>query len=162
MAEITIVGNVGQEPVRKTTAKGDPMLTLSVAENTRRRDANGTWGDGPTSWYDIVVFGTIADHAGRSLHSGDRVIVKGTQEVQTYVTKAGGTGKRIQVKAASIGHDLLFVTTLATRTTAPKAAPASATPADEWANPMADVVPETGEVVGEYLPDEEPDWMHAA
>lgn len=165
MTEITIIGHIGQEPARRTTSKGDAMLTLSVATSSRVRDASGTWSDGPTSWYDVAVYGALAVHAGTSLHRGERVIVRGSLQVKTYQSKTGGTAKSIEVKADSIGHDLLFATTVATRAAAAATEPAAeAATSDEWARPMAGaaVVPETGEVVDDYLPEHEPDWMHAA
>jgi single-strand DNA-binding protein len=63
-----------------------------------------------TEFFDITVFGDQAEHACQSLAKGDRVVLVGTGEIETWVDSEGKerTTKRILVNA--IGPDLRWKT----------------------------------------------------
>ncbi|MBB2974584.1 single-strand DNA-binding protein [Microbacterium endophyticum] len=107
---ITITGNI-TEPERRETNGGVAVTTFRLARTERRYDREkSTWADGVTSWFTVSVFRTLADHAYRSLHRGDRVIVHGRLRLREWDT---GTKKGVsaEVEAEAIGPDLLWGTT---------------------------------------------------
>ena len=80
---IVIVGRLGFEPSFKTTKTGSSMCKLSVAVNIG-------WGQNrKTDWYDVFVFGKLADTCKNKLSKGDVVCASGTLSLRTYDAKDG-------------------------------------------------------------------------
>lgn len=107
---ITVVGRIGQEPELRTTAKGQEVLNFSVATNERRRAVDGTWSDGPTSWFRIAAWGTLARNAQLSFHRGQRVVVHGVLRVTEFQSQTGGRSQSAELRATALGHDLTWGT----------------------------------------------------
>lgn len=61
-----------------------------------------------TQYYDLVAFGSLAEHASTSLQKGDRVICFGEGSTDHWTDRLGGerTGKKITLEG--IGPDLRF------------------------------------------------------
>lgn len=115
---ITLIGNIATEPIFKTTPGGMQILSFRLATNERRFDeASKTWIDGEANWYSVSVFRKLAQHASASLRKGERVIVKGRLRLRRWESD-GRQGIAAEINADSIGHDLLFGTTVFTRTAA--------------------------------------------
>ena len=49
--QITIVGNITDDPELRYTANGAAVANFRVAHSTRIRDAAGNWTDGDTSFF---------------------------------------------------------------------------------------------------------------
>jgi single-strand DNA-binding protein len=112
---VTLVGSLGNEPELRTTQQGGEVLNFRLATNERKRNADGTWVDGPTSWFRVAVWGTLGRNALASLHKGQRVVVQGTLRIAEFTAESGGTTRTAEVKAHAIGHDLAFGTSAFTR-----------------------------------------------
>lgn len=113
---ITLIGNIATDPIFKTTPGGVQILSFRLATNERRfDDASKTWLDGEANWYSVSAFRRLAQHASASLHKGERVIVKGKLRLRRWESE-GRQGMAAEINADSIGHDLLFGTTVFTRT----------------------------------------------
>lgn len=119
---VTLRGTIGQEPERKSTDKGD-VLNFTLAVNERIRNQDGSWSNGPTSWYRVNVWGALMRNASVSLHKGHPVVVQGNLRVSEYTTQSGATGKSVDLRASAIGHDLTFGTTSFSRGGSPAPAP---------------------------------------
>lgn len=105
---ITITGNVATEPEHKLTPGGVSITTFRIASGQRRYDRQtGGWVDGPTNWYSVSTFRSLADHAYDSLHKGDRVILTGRLKVREWETSVR-KGTTVEIDAEAIGHDLLW------------------------------------------------------
>lgn len=76
MAEISFVGNVGSTDLRFTQT-GRAVLSISVAENHRKRDGNA-WVDDGVTWWRITVWERQAETLAEHVQKGDRVLVTGT------------------------------------------------------------------------------------
>lgn len=103
--EVTKVGNLTKDLELAFGANGTAYARAGLAVD--RPKIPGDWsGERVTEFYDITVFGDMAENAAMSLPKGTRVIVQGRAEVEQYTKKDGttGTGKRILVNA--IGPDL--------------------------------------------------------
>lgn len=122
--QITVVGTVVNDPERRRTAAGDTVVNFRLASNIRRRDeATGAWVDGHTNWYAISAYRGLAEHALESLRRGHRVIVAGSFKLREW--EAGGRqGVAAEIDASSLGHDLLWGTTVYRRDERSTAAPA--------------------------------------
>jgi len=124
--QITVVGTVANDPERRQTSTGVPVINFRLASNVRRRDeATGTWVDGHTNWYAVSAYRGLAEHALASLRKGHRVIVSGSFKLREWEAN-GRQGVAAEIDAAALGHDLLWGTTVYRREGAPT--PAGAGP----------------------------------
>src|SRR3954469_4761020 len=109
-AFVTFQGWVGNEVVHRETQQGS-VANLRVGSTPRIRKRNGEWVDGPTSWFSVACWRTLADHVRDSVRKGDPVIVHG--RLRTDVWRRGGGRSSVTrvVEATYVGHDLARGTT---------------------------------------------------
>ena len=60
-AFVTFQGWVGNEVVHRETAQGN-VANFRVGSTPRIRKRNGEWVDGPTSWFSVTCWRTLADN----------------------------------------------------------------------------------------------------
>jgi single-strand DNA-binding protein len=123
---LTVVGNVGADPVARETDKGDLVVSFNLGSTPRVYDrVQGLWVDGPTSWFRVSCWRELGKNVGESIRKGERVIVSGRLRVGTYADKDGVERTSVELVAEHVGHELTFGTTRYTRTirTAPLTAP---------------------------------------
>jgi single-strand DNA-binding protein len=92
MIQVTIIGNVTNEPELGVTPKGDTRVSFSVAVNERIKNEDGTWGDGDPVFYRVTAWKQTAEGVAETIHKGNRVIVVGKFKPREYKT-ADGTNK---------------------------------------------------------------------
>lgn len=130
---ITITGNVATEPQYKHPEGGVSITTFRVASGQRRFDRqSGAWVDGATNWYTVSTYRSLADHAFRSLHKGDRVLLTGRLKVREW-ENGEKRGTAVEIDADAIGHDLLWGNSTFEKDARPAAVPTR--PADAWSTP---------------------------
>lgn len=110
---VTLVGNTGRDPDVRETARGTTVANVSIA-------TNDGWGDNErTNWHRIVVFGKLADIVAEYVSKGDRILVSGHIQYDSY-EKDGITFNTSEIVAEDIvllgGNDAVA---------APAAAPAT-------------------------------------
>ena len=101
---ITFRGYAGTEVRHRQTREAN-VATVRVASTPRVRK-DGEWVDGPTTWYAVTAWRTLADHLRDSVRKGDPVIVHGRLRTETWEPEEGGSTTTLQVDASLIGHDL--------------------------------------------------------
>ena len=104
----TLVGNVGGDPELRFTPSGLPVINFSLAVSRRVRAEDGTWDNGPTTWYRVSAWRKLAEHLADSLSKGDRVIVIGQVENREYEDKDGNKRTSLEIKAEDVGISALF------------------------------------------------------
>jgi len=150
--QITIIGNVGTEPVVDKGDDGRTFTRFRVGCTRRFRDPqSGAWRDTESSWYDITANGMLADNIIKSVSKGTRVVVTGVLAVRKWA-RDERSGINVTVRAETVGIDLqwakvqqIIKTSVTHRTDADEA------PTEErWMDP----VPEPSEDPTEELADE--------
>ncbi|WP_375387926.1 single-stranded DNA-binding protein [uncultured Amnibacterium sp.] len=106
---ITLIGRIGQEPELRSTSKGE-VLNFTLATSERRRAADGSWADGPTSWFRVAAWNDLARNAHASFHRGQQVIVRGVLTVREFTLESGGKSRNAELRATALGHDLRWGT----------------------------------------------------
>jgi len=115
-AIVTLVGNIASDVRTITSERGTAITTFRFAQTPRRIDRNtGRWGDGPTSFYSVTCWRTLAEHCEKSLHKGDPVVVYGRLRIRDWKNDDGRVGRDAEVDAMTVGHDLVRGTTEFTR-----------------------------------------------
>lgn len=112
--EVTVRGRLGHHPELQVTEGKKPWLRLRVATNRRIRTGDN-WGDGPTSWYDVKLWGDFAQNVAESVRKGDPVIVQGPLQIEEYVGAGGVTLRTAVIHANAFGPDLRNLTARLTR-----------------------------------------------
>lgn len=104
---ITIVGNVAQAPILRTTASGVPVAGFRVAATPRikSRDTD-EWCDGETLWFGVSAWRQLGEHCASSIGKGDRVVVTGRLLLKTWVDNEGKPRTSLQVEASTVGLEL--------------------------------------------------------
>ena len=88
MLFIEIIGNLGSDPEQRYTAEGKSMVSVRVAVNSRRKDANGEQVE-RTDWFRARMGGGRGDYVARELRKGSRVLVRGRLEIGEYTSRDG-------------------------------------------------------------------------
>jgi single-strand DNA-binding protein len=91
--QITITGNVGQQPELRYTNNG--LATIEVSVGVTRKTQN----DKKTTWFDVVAFDKLAENFAASFQKGNRVIIVGRMEKKEWETKDGKKGSKFQLIA---------------------------------------------------------------
>ena len=74
--QITLVGNLGQDPEMRFLPDGRPVANFSIATNRKWNNADGSKGE-ETVWWRISVFGPQAEACTQYLAKGRQVLVSG-------------------------------------------------------------------------------------
>ena len=96
MSEITIAGNIGQEPELRFSKQGTANVMFSVAVTTGRDNTKAT------HWFDVKCFDTLAERISE-LSKGTRVIVKGRMKEDEWTNKEGKSIKKLRLYADDAG-----------------------------------------------------------
>ena len=89
---VIIAGNLARDPEVRYTINKNAYARFSVAINSQRRDANGTYQE-HVEYVNVVVWGQTAENCGKYLKKGRPVLVEGSIRTTSYDAK-DGSGKR--------------------------------------------------------------------
>jgi hypothetical protein len=96
-----------RHPGREPHSRGEP-----------RRQVEGEWVDGATTYWEIVCFGTQAENIIGSLTRGTRAIAVGSPRTRAWTTSEGEDRSVLEIVADEIGPSLRWAITEVTRVTA--------------------------------------------
>jgi single-strand DNA-binding protein len=137
---ITLTGIVATAPKHIVTSEQLQITSFRLASTQRKFDrAEQKWVDGESNFYTVTAFRSLAANAIGSILKGQRVIVTGRLRVRNWTTDEK-SGTNVEVDADSIGHDLVFGTSVFTRT------PPAATPDTAESAAAAEPIPDVPDV----------------
>ena len=110
MGQVTIVGNLTDDPELRYTPNGAAVAKFRVAVNRRYKDQSGEWKDGDTSFFKINAWRTLAENVAESLTRGANVIVVGRLLQRSWETQDGEKRTVIEIEADEIGPSLRWAT----------------------------------------------------
>jgi single-strand DNA-binding protein len=114
--QITIVGNLTDDPELRYTANGAAVANFRVAYSTRIRDDAGNWTDGDTSFFSINCWRSLAENAAETLTRGTRVVVTGRLKQRSWENQEGEKRTVVEIEADDIGPSLKWATATVQRT----------------------------------------------
>ena len=112
---VTLIGNLVEDPELRFTPSGVPMAKIRLAVNRRWRDQSGEWQE-DTSIFGGTVWRDQAETVAESLQKGMRVIVTGRLEQRSWETQEGEKRSMIEVRIDDIGPSVRWATASVTRT----------------------------------------------
>jgi len=105
--QITITGNLVDDPELRFTPSGQPVARFRVASTPRFRDnSTGEWKDGDSLFLTCNVWRQAAENVAESLTRGTRVIVSGRLRQRSYETKEGEKRTVYEIEADDVGPSL--------------------------------------------------------
>jgi single-strand DNA-binding protein len=97
---VVLTGNLTRDPELRSTSGGTSVCSLRIATNTRRRDANGEWGD-KANYFDVTVWGAQGENCARFLAKGRPVAIDGRLEWREWETD-GQKRQGVEIIADSV------------------------------------------------------------
>lgn len=101
MADIIFTGNLGADSQLKYTTGGSPVLSFRAADSKSKKDGNGGWEKVAEQWFNVEIWGSMAEFLADKLLSGVRVKVYGQFYKRDYEGK-NGAGVSLDVKASAV------------------------------------------------------------
>jgi single-strand DNA-binding protein len=107
--QITIAGNLVDDPTLRYTQQGRPVASFRVASVPRYFDKTADeWRDGNGLFLTVTVWRQQAENVCESLQRGARVIVTGWLRQRNYETKEGDKRTVYEVEADDVAASLKF------------------------------------------------------
>lgn len=100
--QITIVGNVGNDPKFAYTDTGVARLTFSLAGSYSTRSQDGQWANA-TCWWRVTVWGQLAESIQNYVNKGKSLLVTGSRiETHAFTGKDGQPKAALQITADTV------------------------------------------------------------
>src|SRR3954470_21231591 len=113
---ITVVGNLTNDPELRFTPSGQAVANFTVASTTRFLDKQtNEWKDGDTVFLRCSVWRQYAENVAESLTRGMRVIVQGRLKQRSYETKEGEKRTVYEIDVEEVGPALRSATAKITK-----------------------------------------------
>ncbi len=105
--QITIVGNLVDDPQLRYTPTGQAVANFRVASTPRFLDrSTNEWKDGDALFLTCNVWRQTAENVAESLQRGMRVIVSGRLRQRSYETREGEKRTVYEVEVDEVGPSL--------------------------------------------------------
>ena len=111
----TIIGSTGHDVSLKFLDSGRAVGNVSVAVSRRWKDKRTQEDKEVTSWFDVVLYGKMAENAQASCPKGTRVIVTGRMDQRSWETQDGSKRTVLEIIADEFAPSLSFATAVVTR-----------------------------------------------
>jgi single-strand DNA-binding protein len=112
---VTLIGNLVDDPELRFTPSGVAMAKLRFAVNRRWRGNDGEWQE-QTSFFNGTVWREQAETVAESLQKGTRIIVSGRLEQRTWETPEGENRSVVEVQIDEVGPSLRWATASVNKT----------------------------------------------
>jgi single-strand DNA-binding protein len=108
---VTIVGNLTNDPELRFTPSGAAVASFTVASTPRVLDkATNEWKDGDALFMRCSVWRQYAENVAESLTKGSRVIVTGRLKQRSYETREGEKRTVVEMDVDEVGPALKYAT----------------------------------------------------
>lgn len=113
---VTIVGNITNDPELRFTPSGAAVASFTIASNSRYLDkATNEWKDGEPVFMRCSVWRQYAENVAESLTRGTRVIVTGRLKQRSYDSREGQKVTVIEMEVDDVGPALRTATAKVTK-----------------------------------------------
>ncbi len=100
--QITLIGNLGNEPELRYTPSGVPVASFNLAVKKSWSDSEGGKQE-KTTWFRVTAWRKLAEIAGQHLVKGKQVLIVGEMEdARAFTDKEGNNRASLEVTAQTI------------------------------------------------------------
>ena len=98
------IGNLGSDPILRTTPSGSPVTNFSIAIDRKYYRGTGENREliKETDWVPIVCWGSLANVCSQYLQKGSKVSVQGQLRPRTYTDSNGNARTTFEVVASEV------------------------------------------------------------
>jgi single-strand DNA-binding protein len=137
MTQLTITGNLVADPELRFIPNGKALATFTVVSSKSVKQADGSWENTDTTFWDIKCWGKTAENVAESIEKGMSVIVVGTAVQEDWNDKTTGQKRsKMAVTAWNVGVDLKRHTTKTNILKRTDSAPNPSSAPDPWSAPF--------------------------
>ncbi|MEA1902358.1 MAG: single-stranded DNA-binding protein [Actinomycetota bacterium] len=111
---VTLIGNLVDDPELRFTPSGVAMAKIRMAVN-RRYQKDGEWQE-QTSFFTGTIWREQAEQVAESLQKGARVIVSGRLEQRSWETQEGDKRSVVEIQIDEMGPSLRWATATVNKT----------------------------------------------
>lgn len=113
---VTIVGNLTNDPELRFTPSGAAVASFTIASNSRYLDkTTNEWKDGEPVYMRCSVWRQYAENVAESLTRGTRVIATGRLKQRSYETREGEKRTVVGMEVDDVGPALRTATAKVTK-----------------------------------------------
>lgn len=87
-SKVTVCGRLGADAELGTAKSGKRYARIRVAASVKRGENENT------NWFSVTLWDKLAENVGPNLKKGDRVLVLGTLELETYTSQKDGVERQ--------------------------------------------------------------------
>ena len=100
--KVMIIGNAGKDAELRYMASGRPQSQFSVAVNHRWRNQQSNDWEEQTEWFNVVVWGDMAERISQYITKGKQVYVEGRLQTRSWDGDDGQKHYRTEVIANTV------------------------------------------------------------
>ena len=82
--KVILIGRVGKDPELRNLQSGQSVANFSMATSESWKDKTTGEKKETTTWHSIVLWGNLAEIAGKYVHKGDLLYIEGKITTETY------------------------------------------------------------------------------
>lgn len=94
---------------------GKPVADVVIRVDQRARNSDGSYSDGPTTDYEVTVWGKAAEAFALSARRGARILAAGELAAEQYTANDGSTRTRMRITADHHGISSRYAPAVNTR-----------------------------------------------
>lgn len=106
MAEIIATGNLAADAELRTTPDGRSVLNFRIADSKSRKNDQGGWDTLAENWFNVAIWGELAEFYAQKLTKGTRVKITGEFYQREY-DKKDGSGKGVSLDVTAWGVNII-------------------------------------------------------
>lgn len=99
--KVMLIGRLTGDPQLRTTPSGQQVATFSIATNRAWTDKSGAKKE-DVQFHNIVIWGRLAEIAGRFLMKGGSVLIEGRLQNRDWTDKEGHKRRTTEIVAESM------------------------------------------------------------
>jgi single-strand DNA-binding protein len=140
--QLTIVGNLVDDPSLRFTPSGAAVTNFTVASTPRAFDRQtNEWKDQETLFLRCSIWRDAAENVAESITKGTRVVVQGRLKQNSYTDKDGNNRTSIDLDVDEVGPSLRYATAKVTKTQRTQGQQGGQPQQDQWSGRPAQQQP---------------------
>jgi len=102
LPQISLTGNVVDDPELRFTSSGKAVVSFRVAANQRKKTDAGGWADGDSCFLTVSAWEQSAEAIAEQVQRGTKVVVTGVLKQRSYEDKDGNKRSVYDVQAYDV------------------------------------------------------------
>lgn len=87
--KVILLGHLGRDPEVKYMPNGNAVANITIATSESWKDKNTGQQQDRTEWHRVVIFGKLAEIAGKYLKKGSLVYIEGQLQTRKWTDQSG-------------------------------------------------------------------------